>query len=278
MTRSLSLVLQYAGLALLYAFLGACAPAKNAVRVAPDADAAQETWRRFTTTTKRAEALAGPFRINAALHYAGKEDSQRVVVYFWGNGKKNAPLPLRLDILLGPGAVMAKVVENERGLFIYAPRDETVYHLQGGGLLAFGLPLPFTPADLAAILTGRFESAFAPHGKPFPAQAPEAFAGEARSIIYELRDSPLPGLLTIGADGLPTAWSDGQEDGWRLTVDYWPDSTRATPRKLHVSNADGGEATLIVRELAHPEKEFAPDQLRLSFPPNTRLAPLEVAE
>ena len=261
-------------LLLVLALLPACARRGGTGRIPADPAVAEATWHRFVTTATRQESLAGPFRLNATLYYSGKEDSQRVTAYFWGNGDVKTPLPLRLDILMGPGSVMAAAREDSRGLFIHVPREEVVYHAEHSGLLAFDLPVPFSLADLSFLVTGRFAPLFAPRQSDgaFAQSAPDA-EQEDGGIVYAVKHARLAGFLTVGPDGLPNAWTDGAANGWTLAIEYWPDSTRTTPRKLHVKNAEGREATLIVRELAHPAT-FAPKQLELAVPPGTRLAPL----
>lgn len=253
--------------------LAACAKPSGTARVPADPALAADSWGRFMAVSTRQESLSGPFRLNATLYYSGKEDSQRVTVYFWGNGKKGAPLPLRLDILMGPGSVMAAAREDSRGLFIHVPREETVYHAEDSGLLAFDVPVPFSLADLSFLVTGRFAEIFAPGGTA--PSVPHANMGADGAIEYAVEDSPLGGFVTIGPDGLPREWTDGMETGWTLAIEYWPDSTRTTPRKLSMRNAEGREATLIVRDLAHPDA-FTPKQLELAAPEGTRLAPLGV--
>lgn len=257
---------------LMLALLPACTRQGGTGRVPADPAVASATWYRFVATAMRQENQAGPFRLNATLYYSGKEDSQRVTVYFWGNGDLKALLPLRLDILMGPGSVMAAAREDSRGLFIHVPREEIVYHAEDSGLLAFDLPVPFSLADLSLLVTGRFAPLFAGGASAQP--VPDAEQDENGGIVYAVKHARLAGFLTIGPDGLPSAWTDGTANGWTLSIEYWPDSTRTTPRKLHIKNAEGREATLIVRELAHPET-FTPRQLELTVPPGTRLAPLD---
>ncbi len=262
---------RYGLLLLLAAFLGACARPGDTGRVPADRTRAADTWTRFVQTAERAEHLAGPFRLNATLYYSGKEDSQRVTAYFWGNGDKNTPLPLRLDILMGPGSVMAAAREDSRGLFIHVPRENAVYFAQDGSLLAFDMPVPFALEDLAFLVTGRFGNVFAPATDGVPPAA----KGENADIIYEVDTAPLPGFVTIGPDGLPVFWTDGSPDGWTLAIEYWPDSTRTTPRKLYFKHAGGREATIIVRDLAYPDSPYTPGQLELTVPPQTPLVPLD---
>lgn len=273
MTFSLArAIFRYGLLLAVLASAAACARAPGPGLSPADDARARDTWSRFTAIAARAEKTAGPFRLAATLYYAGKEDSQRVTVYFWGNKERTSPL--RLDILMGPGSVMAAAREDARGLFIHVPREKTVYYARERGFVNFGVPLPFALADLAALTTGRFAAPFIPENSA----TPPAMAGKDGALVYALPDAPLAGFLTLGPDGLPVAWNDGEEKGWQLTVEYWPDSTRTTPRKLHIRHPEGREATLIVRELAFPGAAFTPEQLRLSVPPGTPLAPLADAQ
>lgn len=255
-------------------FLGACVRTTDTALPPVDAALAADRWERFKTASSRAEALAGPFQGNATLYYSGKEDSQRVSTYFWGNGGQNAPYPLRLDIMMGPGSIIAQAREDTRGIFIYVPRDNLVYHGEGRGLLAFGVPVPFTLADLAALVTGRFGTLFSIPGDA----CPQASMGEKGGIAYHISGARLAGAVTLSSDGLPVTWREDAEKGWTLAIEYWPDSTRPTPRKLYISHPDGAEATFIIRELDRPSAVFTPEQLELAVPQNTRLAPLGEAQ
>ena len=254
--------------------LAACAKPVDIVRIPADPTLASDNWDRFVATAKGNETLAGPFRLNATLYYSGKEDSQRVTVYFWGNGDKNAPLPVRLDILVGSGSVAAKAEENARGLFIYVPREGKVYFTESATLLAFDVPMPFSLKDIAFLVSGRFAEVFVPGNNTDPAFPPKPLKSIDNNVVYAVPGSSLGGQVTIGPDGLPVSWTDGNENGWFLTVEYWPDSTRTLPRRLHIRQAEDREATLIVRELSYPDTPFTPEQLELALPSDTLLVPL----
>ncbi len=255
--------------------LGGCArPGVDASLPLADPVLAGDVWSKFEKISQNAEVVSGPFRINATLYYAGKEGSQRVTVYFWGDnaaGKNGAaPLlwPLRLDILMGPGSVMGKILENGSNFTVYVPRDETAYYHTGDGpaLLAFGVPVPFSLADLSLLLTGQFERVFAGNGPP------PAYMAKDGLIAYTL-NGRLTGTLELSSDGLPRVWRENSGKGWTLDIEYWEGSTRNTPRKLHIVHSRGAEATLIVRELDRPAP-FTPAQMELTFPERTRFAPL----
>ena len=270
--RSLLSRTAYSGLlCLILVALTACIRPTEIARIPADPIAAKETWTRFINTSARTEAASGPFRLNGTLYYSGNEESQRVLVYFWGNGDKETPLPLRLDILMGQGSVMAAVNEVSHGLFIHVPRDETVYYTEDNNLLAFDVPVPFSLADLAMLVTGRYALLFASPDLEIAPPFHNAAQGEDGTILYTVADVPLAGKISLDSNGLPLFWTDGKD--WTLTIEYWPDSTRPTPRKLHMQHAKGRQATLIVRTLDHTAP-FTPKQLQLPVPSQTPLAPL----
>ena len=259
-------------LCLALAMLTACARPVDTVRIPADPLAAKDTWTRFMTVSERTEASSGPFRLNATLYYSGNEESQRVLVYFWGNGDKKETLPLRMDILMNQGSVMAAIREDSRGLFIYVPHDKTLYHARDNNLLDFDVPVPFSLADLAALATGRSAAIFAPSDNTAESLFDNASQGDDGTIVYTVANAPLAGNVSIDANGLLRAWTDGK--GWNLQIEYWPDSTRPTPRKLLIKHAEGRQATLIVRTLDHTEP-FTPKQLQLTVPQGTLVTPLE---
>ena len=264
--------IQHVTLCLALTVLVACVRPVDTAHIPADPVAAESIWTRFINTSARTEAASGPFRLNATLYYSGKEDSQRVTAYLWGNGDTTEHLPLRLDILMGPGSVLAAIREDSQGIFIHVPREETVYHAADSNLLAIDVPVPFSLTDLAWIVTGRYANLFAPQDNDTKTLFHTAALHEDGSIEYTVPNAPLSGNVTIDVNGLPRAWTDG--NGWMLDIEYWPDSTRPTPRKLSIKHTEGRQATLIVRTLDHPQP-FAPKQLQLTVPPGTRLAPLE---
>ena len=267
----------FARLCLLIAcavLLGACArvsPPPPFLAPASNSAEANDAWERFATIAVRAENTTGPFRASGTLFYSGKEDSQRVSYYFWGNSDKKSLLPLRLDILMGHGQLLGRVREDSRGFNIFVPAEDTLFtHSSSGGLLAFGVPFPFSLAELASLVTGRYAQAFAIPGADITSHIPPAFASPDNTFIYEITGAPMGGRVCISPEGLPISWQENAENGWMLTIEYWPDSTRPTPRKLYIRHPHGNEATLIVRELVKPETPFTPEQLALTVPAGTR--------
>ncbi|MDL2271630.1 hypothetical protein LJC23_01185 [Desulfovibrio sp. OttesenSCG-928-I05] len=243
---------------------------------------ARDSWDDFLKVSRNADALSGPFRLSANLHYAGDEGTQRVSAYFWGNGAQENPHPLRLDIQGGMGTVMAAVREDASSFMAYIPSDNAVYLSPSGtgSLEAFGVPVPFSLADLALLFNGRYEHFFlgAESGtESGEHSAPAAFQNEDGVVCFALAEengARFAGTLVLGAGGLPLSWTEQGENGWTLLIDYPADSTRTTPRRVRFKHAGGKQATVVVRDLARTEP-FRGQQLELTFPQGTEIRILQ---
>jgi hypothetical protein len=234
---------------------------------------AEDAWRRFRNASHNAEAQAGPFRLNANLHYAGDEGTQRVGVYFWGNGGID-PYPLRLDIQAGMGGIMAAVREDAAYFAAYVPGDAALYLYPQGrdGMQAFDVPIPFSLADLALLFNGRYGALFIGDGGE--EGTPPVYAGNAGAFLFVPPDARLPGSLELGLDGLPVFWTEEGDEGWTVRIEYRADSTRTTPYRVRFTHAGGRRATVVVRELARPAA-FAARQLDLAYPQGTAVRLLQ---
>lgn len=96
-------------LALLCCFLLACACAKqpSTADLGPEAQARLENrWQKFTGASDAAPLA--PYRLQMSLRFGTEGDTRRVTALFWGNGGRQ----LRLDVMAGVGAVVAKILED----------------------------------------------------------------------------------------------------------------------------------------------------------------------
>lgn len=250
--------------------LSGCAAGRVDTPVFTTRDNAVETWQRFLNFSENAEAMTGPFLISANLHYAGDEGSQRLSAYFWGNGGAGNAWPLRLDIMGGMHNIMAAIREDGRYFTAHIPGDNAVYVApQGtGSLEAFGVPVPFSLADLSLLLTGRFDRFFL-NGSPGVPPASPVPTG----FLFELPAEGhvrFPGTLIISPVGLPLAWSEAGGTGWNLDIEYPADSTRPLPRRLVFRHHDGKKATVVIRSLERVEK-FSDTRLELEIPAGTEM-------
>ena len=269
--------LRVSALALLCFCLTSCGGGRSApsLTLSPPSERASGIWERFIRAAGTAESIAGPFRSSGTLFYAGKEDSQKVSVYFWGNGDKQTPYPLRLDIMAGIGDVMAKIHETREQFVAYVPKEHIAYTHKSGrqNFIAFGVPLPFSLEDLSLLVTGRYGPLFLPSPSAVP--EPRTSAETDAAVTFYLENARLPGTLDINVFGLPVGWRDVGATGWHMVIEYWPDNTRPTPHKVTLTNLEGASVTVVLRETASPEP-FTQQQLSLSLPPDVVFRALQV--
>ncbi len=255
------------GALLMTVLLQGCAP-----RVAPGvpapADQADAAWHAYRSWAQGNDADAGPFRLNASLRYkTGEHDGNRVVALLWSNGE----VPLRLDIMAGIGATVARIREDDTTFLAYSPNENKAYYHNGDGraLLSFGVPVPFSVPDLAYLLNGRF-------GRVFDDARADARLVADGGIAYTLPRGRVRGMLELSPEGLPRRWTDtlpgDTQPGWDMRIDY-DDAAPPLPRKITITHAKGYSAILLVKERERPQA-FTGEQLGLELPEGAEVLPL----
>ena len=253
-------------LVLLCCFLLACACAKqpSSLDSGPEAQARLESrWQKFTAVSEAAPRA--PYRLQMSLRFGAEGDTRRVTALFWGNSERR----LRLDVMAGVGAVIAKILEDGQHFLVYSPSENKAYFYQGAAkpLLKVGVPVPFDLEHLAALLNGRYAAVF---GDEHSAAA-ELPDGLAR---YELCGKP-GGSVTLNAEGLPVAWREAPQGGkgWSMDIAY-DDAVPPLPRRLTLTHSNGKRAILLVKEREKPAGAFTTEQMSLTLPEGAPLLPL----
>jgi hypothetical protein len=228
---------------------------------------ARGIWQRFASRAVLGGNINGPFRINAALRYSDPQTKNtRVNALLWGNGMRNQPWPLRLDIRAGIGTVVVKAEEKRDSLTAYIPDENTAYVKSGDdrGLTSFGVPIPMDLADLAMMLSGRPGALFMPFdgGATMPAWRE---SGKA-NMEFQLQDSRLPGILTLSPDGLPLAWREESGEGWSMALEYAENDPEQLER-LRIEHPKGYSALVVLKEIKRLPAPFSAAQMSLALPP-----------
>ncbi len=256
--------LRLALLALLVLTVQACAPrGADLVRQAAP-DAAETTWRAYQSYASARASDHDPYRLNASLRYGSPGDTRRVVILLWSNGT----LPIRLDVMAGVGALVARIQETQDSFTAYAPRENKALVHTGTerGQLNFGKPVPFALRDFSSLMRGRFHEVFGMAEGTSPRRLPNG------DIAYTLTGGLLGGTLELRPDGLPVHWS--QEGGWDMDISY-DDGNPPLPYKFRLTHPDGYTAILLVKERQKPEGRFSDAQLALDLPGGVDVEPIK---
>ncbi|MCR5814137.1 MAG: hypothetical protein K6G15_06565 [Desulfovibrio sp.] len=245
-------------IALFFPFLlVSCAPQ----RLAPgpeDQAAAQKLWQSYLDQ----KPDSAPFRLSLSLRIGKKGDSRRVTALLWGNNTQ----VLRLDVLAGVGATLAKVSQKPNDFLLVAPVDSKAYWHHGSSRprLKLGVPLPLSLPDLANLLTGQEKDVF---GTSY------LRLEKAEQGLAFVLDDPLPGLLVLDAAGHIRCFDQrplNHGQGWK--IDFVRDAAQALV-KLDLTNHKGERLLLLVKNREQPEA-FSEAQLNLEVPPGYPLLPL----
>lgn len=236
--------------------LAACA--KAPVRQAPEGEAAR-IWREMES----AEAAPAPYRLQLSMRFGEEGNTRRVTALLWGNGSD----ALRLDVMAGVGATIAKIAENGDRFLVFLPRENRAYFHEGPNrpLLKIDVPVPFDLFQLADLLNGRFARVFG--------AAPDSGAmlknGDASYVV----SGPMAGELELNPSGAPVDWRQ-KTGGWRLAFAY-DEETPRLPKSLRLENINGKRAIILVKEREKVAAPFEAARLELDIPGGAPVLPLE---
>lgn len=255
MKMTLSVPLRLLLLALLALSLQACATRSPEGQSVGTSDA---VWQGYQAYAFARESDHDPYRLNASLRHGTQGDTRRVTILLWSNGY----LPIRLDVMAGVGALVARMQETQDGFIAYAPNENKALVHKGTQRVQinFGKPVPFALRDFSSLMRGRFHEVFGAAEGLDPRQLPNG------DTAYTLSGGILPGTLELRPDGLPVRWS---EDGaWNMDIGY-DDGNPPLPYKFKLTHPDGYTAILLVKDRQKPGAKFADEQLALDLPAGT---------
>lgn len=242
-------------LCILFLALLLFACAKKSVGPQTETPELGQYWQKMLA----APAQTDPYRMQVSLRFGSEGDTRRVTGIIWGNNDEN----IRLDIMAGVGAVIAKIEESGDHFLLFEPSANRAFVHDGPNrpLLKIGVPLPFTLIQLADLLNGHYARVF---GSEYT-----DCALQDGVPCYNL-EGDAAGVLSLDANGLPQEWMQ-QGQGWRLAISYGDNNL---PKAIRLENARGKKAILLVKVRETPDKPFDQEQMRLVPPEETPVLPL----
>ncbi len=254
--------------------MGLCACAK-----APLTPVSHDTDALWTNYAKTAQNVTTPFRTQLSLRYGFEGDTDRVQALLWGNTAKK----LRLDITAGVGITVAKIYEDEKIFTLYVPNEETAYVHEGAQkpLFNVGVPMPLGLHHLTLILQGHYASVFGLNHSNTPlapkdTTIPQEFLADLPedAVAYHVNDGDFAGTLVLNSLGLPVFWQEEASKGWAMSLWYKDNTT--LPYKIDIKHIRSErKAVLIIKERASDLDLFTSTQMRLIYPEDTQILPLE---
>ena len=140
-------------LAALFALsLQACATRGPEIGASAPSDASSAAWQAYQSYASARASDHGPYRLGGSLRYGSQGDTRRVETLLWSNGY----LPIRLDVMAGIGALVARIQETQDSFTAYAPNENKAIVHKGPQRvqLNFGRPVPFSLRDFSSLMRG----------------------------------------------------------------------------------------------------------------------------
>lgn len=242
----------------LLAVIWSCAP-KTAQKPGVSQNE-QAVWQKFTDMSQI--AAEKPYRINFSLRVGEQGNTRRLTGLLWGEDND-----IRLDIMAGVGAIVAKIKDTPDMFLLYSPTENRAYSHKGPNkpLFKIGAPLPFSLDKLAAALSGDYLAAFA--GALYNSNNAPQFLSYADNLYSWQIQGEQPGAIFVNSDGFPVKWRD---KSWEMTLTYKDNA----PERIKLSNDDGKIAILLVKERDNIENAFSEEQMALKLPSGIEMLPL----
>lgn len=223
--------------------LNACVTQKVSL---PSLEDQQARWEKFTTATidERPYTLQGSFR------FGDKENTNRVNYIFWSNGS----LPLRVDVMAGVGASIAKIREDTEEALMYLVQDKKAmlmgnYH-EMNPLVSLGMPVPISFYEMSVLLRGGFNQVLQELNLDSVTTSEKA-KNEFEKYSYYFSSINMDGLLQLDKNGMPVHCEI--DNAWAFDLTY--DEKTKLPYRVVISSLhDDYKAILLVKERSYPAK------------------------
>lgn len=192
--------------ALLVLSLQACATRGTEIGTSAPSDASNAAWQAYQGYASARASDHDPYRLSGSLRYGSQGDTRRVETLLWSNGY----LPIRLDVMAGIGALVARIQETQDSFTAYAPNENKAIVHKGPQRvqLNFGRPVPFSLRDFSSLMRGRFHEVFGAAEGSAPAPCPTA-TSPSRSPAASCR-----GCWNCGPTACPSAGRRKRGGSW----------------------------------------------------------------
>lgn len=244
-------------LVILICLLAACA--KKQVDVSSPTEVESADWQKMIDLS--ATASNSPWKTQFSLRFGTAGDTRRVTGIMWGNNNED----IRMDIMAGIGAIIARIEENGPEFTLFVPQQNKAYtHTGASPLFRIGVPVPFDLPKFAQLLSGNYTGIFGTAFSGVETASPE-------KTTYKLADNS-DASLTLNEKGQPVTWKEIR-NGWKMTISYDEDGNDL-PKKITLERPDGKRAILLVKERTTDIAPFTTAQMKLDLPSGISVLPL----
>lgn len=245
-----------AGLCLV---LNACAASKVTL---PSEEEQKARWEKFITHT----IAEKPYILQGSFRFGDKDNTNRVNYIFWSNGA----LPLRVDVMAGVGASIAKVREDTEKVLMYLVLEKRAIRMANFGeinpLVSLGMPVPLSFYEMSLLLRGGFNNVL--QELHLDSVKSKKAKHEHEKYTYYFSSINMDGLVQLNELGMPVHCEI--DNTWAFDLQY-EEKNAVLPYRVVISSLIGDyKAILLVKERSTPPVYKAED-LIFELPKGTEI-------
>lgn len=250
--------IRYVLLALLCAAVTACAG--NNVSL-PTQEEQDMRWKKFLAH----DVEIKPYTLQGSFRFGSSSGTNRVNYIFWSNGE----LPLRVDIMAGVGAGIAKITENKDDIVMYFPQEKKAVFMANfeemNPLVSLGMPAPLSFYEMSLLLRGGFNKVLQ------ELSLDTVKSGKAKEdhkkYSYYFSSLKMDGMVQLDDNGLPRYCEINNE--WAFDLTY--EENTFYPHKVVITSLiDDYRAVLLVKERSFPAP-YKDEDFNFALPADTKI-------
>lgn len=210
----------------------------------PTLEEQEARWEKFISHT----IDESPYTLQGSFRFGDKDNTNRVNYIFWSNGS----LPLRVDVMAGVGASIAKVRENTDEVLMYLVQDKKAmlmenYH-EMNPLVSLGMPVPISFYEMSLLLRGGFNQVLQNIHLDTVKTSKNA-KRDYEKYSYYFSSINMDGLVQLNDNGLPMHCEI--DNTWAFDLVY--EEKSMLPHRVVISSLlDDYKAILLVKERSTP--------------------------
>lgn len=239
--------------------VSACA--KQEIKV-PTAEEQESRWQKFV----QRKVEEKPYTLQGSLRFGDSKKTRRVNYIFWSNGA----MPLRVEIMAGVGASIAKIMEDTDNIIMYFPQDKKALYMgnfdEMNPLVSLGMPVPISFYEMSLLLRGGLSQVL--ENLHLDTVKTKSSENDHETYSYYFSSSKMDGVLQLDKDGFPIHCEINEE--WSFDLTYDEGESKLPQRVVISSLVDDYRAVLMVKERTYP-KPYDKKDFVFALPKDTKI-------
>ncbi len=218
-------------------------------------------WQKFLAH----DIEVKPYTLQGSFRFGSSSGTNRVNYIFWSNGE----LPVRVDIMAGVGASIAKITENKEDIVMYFPQEKKAVFMgnfeEMNPLVSLGMPAPLSFYEMSLLLRGGFNKVL--QDVSLDTVKSRKAKDDYKKYSYYFSSLKMDGMVQLDDSGLPRYCEINNE--WVLELSY-EENTQYPHKVVITSLIDDYRAILLVKDRSFPAP-YKDEDFKFALPADTEI-------